>query len=265
MAAIDFCCYARPTSSPVVASEPSPIPTPPIPATHGERAAPLPASPAAPRTPRGGWRCWERWGARAMTRIGSCWTSGGRAATCRKVDKSCGGAASGCWNRQDPVLLPAASRAGTGDPRSYYRLHLGECKLRAGRWRQAGDGDAGDVATCKHGGHTLEPAYIGAVAMASGRSRGERGGMCGWRARVAAVVARVAGKHGKPRASAVSRPACVQSGMCAAPFSPFFNPMFDFSGANSFIVRLQIVVSDVRAATGPNLGRRTRAYHCSIF
>ncbi|XBI48983.1 hypothetical protein VPH35_112621 [Triticum aestivum] len=130
MAAIDFCCYARPTSSPVVASEPSPIPTPPIPATHGERAAPLPASPAAPRTPRGGWRCWERWGARAMTRIGSCWTSGGRAATCRKVDKSCGGAASGCWNRQDPVLLPAASRAGTGDPRSYYRLHLGECKLR---------------------------------------------------------------------------------------------------------------------------------------
>ena len=98
--------------------------------------------------------------------------------------------------------------------------------------------------------------------MASGGNQGERGGTCGRGARVAAVVT---GKNGKPRASAGSRPARVQSGMCAAPFSPFFNPMFDFSGANSFIVRLQIVVSDVRAATGPNLGRRTRAYHCSIF
>ena len=167
-----------------------------------------------------------------------------------------------CWNPQIFLLQSSTEcffwRISTGGF-SFFRFFCWtwQCRSTAASRRRGRRGCCNLQAWWPHAGTC--------VYWSCSHGERRRGGMCGWRARVAAVVARVAGKHGKPRASAVSRPACVQSGMCAAPFSPFFNPMFDFSGANSFIVRLQIVVSDVRAATGPNLGRRTGAYHCPIF
>lgn len=56
------------------------------------------------------------------------------------------------------------------------------------------------------------------------------------------------GKCGQPAS------ACAVWHVCST-FFPFFYLMVDFFEANSFIVWLQIVVPDVRAATGPNLGR----------
>ena len=130
-----------------------------------------------------------------------------------------------CWNHHyvlpEPANLFASikcrrfffGRISTGGF-SFFRFFCWTWQFRS----MAASRRRGRRGSCKHGGHTLGPAYIGAVAMASGGNQGERGGTCGRGARVAAVVT---GKNGKPRASAGSRPARVQSGMCAAPFSHF--------------------------------------------